>query len=441
MNEDGRLACIFPTLCERNLAVDAMDLEVSVQNALKRSGIHDLAQLLQLSHPELLRIFPNRNLRSYEDVIHCLVRLSEGADTVDPDFVSTDHIGDMLKDAKKSDKKFNIFQVAEMHNDEIAHTSVIAELLNPQSTFHDKGIIFLDKFLRRLGIELSAEELADAKVQTEAYTDKKRRTDMVISAGSRYLPFEMKVCAGDQDKQLQDYYEFAKAQGAKNGQEVPCIYYLTLNTHEPSEQSRGNLSKDQIRRLSFKKDILRWLVSCMKEPDIPSDVLEIMKQLYDNIEGGFSKWGDVLADICRRLSKYELLWTECTEGHKIFTLNKKEFGKESLEFALRINKEKDKNKLGLYLIGGFTSENGKTDYSSHIYAPYNAGRYNELLEATFRDGGRTLGLKAVSTENPWDWLPKDSRYKGLSVETCYSKIEEIFEQLQPGLGPALATPI
>ena len=80
MSEDGKLIRIFPTLNGRNPTVEDMDLEVAVRNALKRSGIHTLNQLLQLSHSELVQIFPNRKLHSYEDVIHCLVCLSEEAD-------------------------------------------------------------------------------------------------------------------------------------------------------------------------------------------------------------------------------------------------------------------------------------------------------------------------------------------------------------------------
>ena len=96
MNENGKLIRIFPALSERNLTVEAMDLEVAVRNALKRSGIHALDQLLQLSHPELVQIFPNQKLRSYEDVIHCLGCLSEeaeGIESIAPDFMHKEDIG------------------------------------------------------------------------------------------------------------------------------------------------------------------------------------------------------------------------------------------------------------------------------------------------------------------------------------------------------------
>ena len=103
MNEDGTLIRIFPALSGRSLTVEDMDLEAAVRNALKGSGIHTVDRLLQLSGPELLRIFPNRKLRSYEDVIHCLVCLSEAAEgmgTAAPGFAFEENIRNILGESK-----------------------------------------------------------------------------------------------------------------------------------------------------------------------------------------------------------------------------------------------------------------------------------------------------------------------------------------------------
>ena len=103
MNEDGKLIRIFPALSGRNLTVEDMDLEVAVRNALKRNGIHTLDQLLHLSHPELVRIFPNRELPSYEDVIHCLVCLLEETKktgTSSPDFICEENVGNTPGESK-----------------------------------------------------------------------------------------------------------------------------------------------------------------------------------------------------------------------------------------------------------------------------------------------------------------------------------------------------
>lgn len=72
------LASIFPALVGCDLPVEELDLEVAVRNSLKRGGVHTLPQLLKLTFSELMGMFPNRKLRSYEDVICHLVRLSEG---------------------------------------------------------------------------------------------------------------------------------------------------------------------------------------------------------------------------------------------------------------------------------------------------------------------------------------------------------------------------
>lgn len=446
---------LFPALRECGLTVDAMDLEISVRNALKRGGVHTLAQLLQLSHPELLRIFPNRKLRSYEDVICCLVCLAEeskgmGADT--PGFTFVEDISDTLKDAKISDKNFNIFQVAGVWKAEEIHTSVIAELINPHSAFHDKGADFLGKFLREIGVNLSPEEIKGATVKTEVPTDKSRRMDMVISTESCYLPFEVKIWAGDQDAQLQGYYAFSKAQAEKQGQTVPAVYYLTPDGHKPSERSCRGLSDDQICRLSFRGDILPWLDDCMNAPDVPADVLVIAKQLYDNIRGrpdtqnrpggkGFSRWKreeDALDAIYQRLSReYDLPWTECTADYETFTLNKKEFEKTSLEFALRIKKERA-DQVRLYLICGLTRESGKPDYAiAGDYISKNAEKFNELLAATFKESGQTLGLKTSTIKSAWNRLPEKACYEKLDAEQCCHAVENIFKELLPGPAQAL----
>ena len=456
MNEEGKLIRIFPALSGRDLTVEDMDLDIAVRNALKRSGLHTLAQLLQLSHPELLAVFPNRKLRSYEEVIHRLVCLSE-EEAPNPGFAEKEDISSLLVGGGMSGKKFsfNIFQVAGIWKSEEIHTSVIAELINPKSGFHDKGAVFLDKFLLWIGKPLLSpeeqEEFKNAEVKTEVLTNEGRRIDMVISTKSFYLPFEAKIWAGDQDAQLWDYYEFAK----KQGKDVPKVYYLTPDGHKPSAQSRKKLRDDQICLLSFKGHILRWLEDCMKEPDIPSDVLEIMKQLRDNIQGGpapqtrpgiagkpgFSPWNgksDVLYEVYQKLSSvYRLPWTECGGDYMTFTLHKEKFEKASLEFALRIKKE-GQNQMRLYLICGLTGGDGKTDYdSAGDYISKNPSAFKKLLENTFQDSGKALEIKPDPIKSAWNRLPERDCYRKLNTDGCCGEIERIVKALQPRPGQEL----
>lgn len=254
----------------------------------------------------------------------------------------------------------------------------------------------------------------------------------------------MKIWAGDQDAQLRHYYEFAKDQG----KEVPAIYYLTPDKHEPSEQSRGYLS-DEVCLLSFEKHILPWLEDCMAD-SVPQDVREIMKQLRDNIRGGpdtqirpgvqlecFSQWEktDVLDVIYKKLSlKYDLLWTECTPTYMTFTLNKMEFGTVSLEFALRIKKERVKkereskaeykDQVRLYLICGLTRDDGKPDYAAASrYISKNYENFETLLADTFKDSG----LKVKSGKTVWNRLPEEVCCE--NAKQCCDWIEGNFKEL------------
>lgn len=373
-------------------------------------------------------------------------------DNAVPGFTSAKNIGTASGGTKMSDKAFNIFQVARIWEAEEIHTSVIAELINPQSKFHDKGADFLDRFLQmgKIGIKLSPEELAKAKVETEVSTNKGRRIDMVISTESLYLPFEVKIWAGDQDAQLWDYYTFAEKEAEERGQKGLKVYYLTPDGHEPSLRSRTNLSDSRERLsdnhiclLSFNGHILPWLKDCMKDRDTtPSDVWEIMKQLHDNIAGqpdiqgrlgtrGFSRWAgenDVLDDIYQKLSsqdqEYDLPWTECTDDYMTFTLNKE----GNLEFALRVKRERrDNNQVRLYLICGITQKDGRPDYAAAgAYISKHTAEFNELRTATFREDS----FRIRSGKTTWDRFPEEVCFDG-AEECCKWIRTEFFEKLNP----------
>ncbi len=335
-----------------------------------------------------------------------------------------------------SGKKFNIFQVAGIWNDEVAHTRVIAELINPQSAFHDKGAEFLELFLQGVGIgEPQSEQLKDAVVKVEVPTSEGKSIDMVISTKNDYLPFEVKVGAVDQDAQLQDYFAFAKGQGKK----VPWIYYLTKDRHNPSEKSRGALSDDEIYPLTFEEEIVPWLEKCLNVPDTPGDVLAVMKQLRDNIQGrpgtqGFYPW-DVLDAIYQKLSQeYDLPWTECNKYYMTFTLNRKSFEKASLEFALRFEKT-GADRVRLYLISGITVKDEEADYHTSVtdrYLSENAGHFDVLLKDTSQEDA---SLKLKTGKGVFDRLPDGDRYKNLDAEQCCREIETIFMELRPACRP------
>ena len=77
MNEEAKLAAVFPTLTESSLPIEELDLNVTARNFLLRDGIHTVAQLLQRTHTDLVGLFRSRGLPFYSEVIYQLTRLTE----------------------------------------------------------------------------------------------------------------------------------------------------------------------------------------------------------------------------------------------------------------------------------------------------------------------------------------------------------------------------
>ena len=95
MNEDAKLAAVFPTLAESTLPIEELDIEVASRKSLRRSGVHTVAQLLQLTHTELVGLFPNWNLPFYSEIIYkltCLAQPPKPAKTEDP--CTAEHLPD-----------------------------------------------------------------------------------------------------------------------------------------------------------------------------------------------------------------------------------------------------------------------------------------------------------------------------------------------------------
>lgn len=275
---------------------------------------------------------------------------------------------------------FNIFEVAKITLSEEIHTAIIAELINPKSRYHNNGADFLKLFLE--GIKQPIADLADADVEVEKKTADGRRIDMVIQTKEYYIPFEVKIWARDQPRQITDYHAFAK-ENAKNSQTVPCIYYLTPNGHAPDKDSAGTLRSDEIVCISFREHILSWLDQCIAT-NPPADVCEIMRQLRDSIARNILDRDVIhaLQSLQRELIRCGVAFTECTPDDMIFTLSKR----DKLEFALHISRENQK-KLAFTIICGLEREDGGRDYTYKTaeYIKKNGNAFSELLNTTFND--------------------------------------------------------
>ncbi len=178
---------------------------------------------------------------------------------------------------QKTGGHFNIFNITDIAADEVRICRVLYELLNPKGTHYQKDV-YLRLFIEHvLQMDLSSGAYETLKVCREYILPSGRRIDLVIENKDYFIPIEVKIYAGDQEKQCYDYY-----QRAKNAN----VYYLTLEGNTPSEYSAAGLTKSgdgykEVITVSFKNEVLLWLTKCLehKETIKIAPIREIILQL------------------------------------------------------------------------------------------------------------------------------------------------------------------
>lgn len=175
--------------------------------------------------------------------------------------------------ARITGRKFNVFSILGVESRETStHSAFLVELLNPDGS-HGQGKVFLELFIEMLGkkipvdnIPLTNSERIEVKKEKYLGTVKKKyteggRADIVIFGTNGSICIENKIYAKDQKNQLIRYHnEYVK--DGKNG----LILYLTLWGGKASDLSAQELKVGiDYFTISYKKDILEWLIKCQKE--------------------------------------------------------------------------------------------------------------------------------------------------------------------------------
>lgn len=227
---------------------------------------------------------------------------------------------------------FNVFEVLSVQYKEVIVCSMLKELLDPNGK-HGKGNKFLKLFFKVIN-ESSGEIVSDEDldksyksneivVDCEHEIDDNRRIDILIRVGARYIPIEVKIYAGEQQNQVQDYLNYCnKMQKQDGSNDKTVLLYLTLDGHNPSAYSVGckisnesagpcseyieqdcsnedsiqheelkdkTKSKDSTKfrdqdktiiPISFKDEICRFLEQCIKEADNESLISNLKQYLY-----------------------------------------------------------------------------------------------------------------------------------------------------------------
>ena len=152
-----------------------------------------------------------------------------------------DKLRQKKEEARKRGESFNIFNVLGLSTNETrTHSAFIAELLNPRGN-HGCGSMFLAEFIRQIhqeGLNMNFEE---TKVQIERSIGLKNddvteggRLDIVLQTKDVMIIIENKIYAGDQEKQLLRYWNYAQKELKAGKVKQSTILYLTLDGHEAS---------------------------------------------------------------------------------------------------------------------------------------------------------------------------------------------------------------
>lgn len=174
---------------------------------------------------------------------------------------------------RNTEEQFNIFSVMYKNHEEVKlHSRFLSSLLNPKGS-HKQG----DKFLK---IFLSLFDFIDYKclnkiVVYPSEINKKEYNNidiLIIDRVSRNaIIIENKIYAEDSNNedsgQLERYFNFIRDEEKIPSEDI-TVFYLTLDGHNPSDESLGEfktLENINGHLISYEKHILQWLNNCVKE--------------------------------------------------------------------------------------------------------------------------------------------------------------------------------
>jgi len=328
--------------------------------------------------------------------------------------------------------RFNIFRICGVNHYENTHSSILAELLNPQGS-HSLKNQFLDAFLETIGKDFALKDFdtANATVHTEHVTNNGRIDILIKDHNKNAIIIENKIYACDQHEQLKRYDS-----SAKKYFEHYQIYYLTLFGREASEQSAG---KAQYCTISYAETIIQWLDKCIalavRLPLVRETLIQYsnhIKQLTDQDMN--NKNEEEITSLLAKFHDLKAIQSIYFNYHKIFYQIAKDYfnpkmkeyaQKKELEYSYE-NSDKDhisfclrkKNwKENFYI--SFEFEKGKGYYygifngNEHQLSDENRKKLREKLQERFNSEIQEAALWPY-----YEYIPR------LSIETWESDVRD-----------------
>lgn len=174
---------------------------------------------------------------------------------------------------KSKEEKFNIFSVLyKEHDEKKLHSRFIAALLDPFAS-HEIGYTFINEFLKTIKKENLINNYQNAVVYPEEWNKKEyKNIDILIidKKSKNAIIIENKIYAGDSNNeetgQLERYFLHVR-DNEQIPQENIITFYLTLDGHEPSNESLGQFEELQNINgfcISYPDIIIPWLTNSLK---------------------------------------------------------------------------------------------------------------------------------------------------------------------------------
>lgn len=234
---------------------------------------------------------------------------------------------------------FNIFNILGISHMEVStHSRFISNLLDPCGS-HYQGNIFLELFMRKIGIEDF--NYASASIEVEKYVQGYGRFDIFITDGKDWtILIENKIYAGLQEEQLGRYIKYLKETSKTKNKK---LLYLTLanefdnDSHCNEDYSPGiGISQREIeflksqgvktvediklyKHITYSNDILDWLIDSQKEAvslprirEVIEQYIQIIRELTNKPEGMAM---NEIRDYIKKDKEHYKALTECCEAY------------------------------------------------------------------------------------------------------------------------------
>lgn len=353
-------------------------------------------------------------------------------------------------------ENFNVFNVLGLWSEEVKlHSAMLAELLNPEGS-HGCGEAFLKIFIEKvLKIEIidATNLLSKSVTTTEYYISRINnegteggRIDILIDipreSGIPSLIIENKIYAGDQSNQLLRYYKFAKTK--YHSSENFKILYLTLWGSCTSTISTGKDFSFDYTRISYAKNIIKWLEQCASfaydKPKVRETIIQYKHLLTQITEYSMNENNKIVEEIASQDEYLKNAILICSYQNDIIKKAISGPITKALEYIKEMAKEKTKLEIN-FMSNEFNEKGGRLDWGFSYFITKNQktirlcyifdnwGLIN-LYYGILKDGtSHDIAVKPIfkySNENwPWGWDWVLDKYNNWSGESLYNIIDEL----------------